>query len=331
MQTAITTTHQNLTVVDAMPAPRDNPAFVYIASRQSKTTKYGAERSLDAIARLMPQIPSDAKDAWKEFPWHMLRIQDVSALRSLLAEQYAPTSANKHLAILRGVLKESWRLGYIDMETLYRMTDGPLKNVKGKRVKKGRALDKGEIEALTEICTRDQSPAGVRDAAIIGIMTHTSGCRRAEIVSMSLDDWNPKTGKLLVKGKGNKERWAFPQNGVLGALKDWLKVRGDEPGSLFCPVDKGGRITIRQMSTQAIYSMLKKRAEESRLDDFSPHDLRRTFVVNMLRAGTDDILVSKLVGHESVDTTKGYDVRPEDDQREAVSALHFPWKRRYAD
>ena len=109
-------------------------------------------------------------------------------------------------------------------------------------------------------------------------------------------------------------------------MADWLTVRGDDPGALFVAVNKSGRITsFKHMTPKTIYSMLAKRGSEAGVKSFSPHDMRRTFVSDLLDAGADITTVSKMAGHANVTTTARYDRRPEEAKRKAASLLHVPY------
>jgi integrase len=166
----------------------------------------------------------------------------------------------------------------------------------------------------------------VRDAAIVAV-AYTCGLRRAELVALDLSDFDENVGALKVKGKRNKERTAYAVNGAGAALGDWLKIRGDEPGPLFHPINKGGVIQHQRMTTQAIYGLLQKRASQAGVKDLSPHDLRRSFAGDLLDAGADLSIVQKLMGHASPTTTARYDRRPERAKRQAAERLHIPYHR----
>src|SRR5262249_35358907 len=119
-------------------------------------------------------------------------------------------------------------------------------------------------------------------------------------------DYMPATGELRVRGKGNKERLVYLSGGGIEAVKDWLLRRGPEPGPMLTPVRKSGKVVVRRLTDQAIYNALLKRAPEANVRAFSPHDLRRTFVSELLDAGADISAVQKLAGHASVTTTARY-------------------------
>ena len=163
---------------------------------------------------------------------------------------------------------------------------------------------------------------------MLGLL-YAAGLRRAELVALDLADYNGDTGELKVRGKGNRERLLFVNNGAADALADWLHVRGDEPGPLFLPVNKGGVIQQgRRLVEQSVYDMVRRRAAQADVEPPSPHDLRRTFVSDLLDRGADISTVQQLAGHANVQTTARYDRRGDEAKRKAVGLLHYPHRRR---
>jgi integrase/recombinase XerD len=302
------------------PRPRDqNPAAVYLAGLQPTGQRTQAQ-ALKTIARLL-----GAPDAFS-LAWSALRFQHTAAIRSKLAETYKPATANKMLTALRQVLKAAWRLGQMTAEEYQRAAD--LDPVTGETLPAGRELTAGEIVALMQACQNDPSPAGARDAAIIGLM-YAAGLRRQEVVSLALSSYDSESGKLVLTGKRSKQRAVYLLNGAADAMADWLEIRGSAGSALFVAVNKGGEMdTTKPLSDQAIYNLLGKRAAEAGVKDFSPHDLRRTFISDLLDKGADIATVAKMAGHANVQTTARYDRRPEEAKRKAASLLHVPYSRR---
>jgi site-specific recombinase XerD len=301
--------------------PDRHPAHVYIA-RLGAGSKRTMTEALNTIARLL----SSGRANIESFPWAALRYQHTAAIRAALMEKYKPSTANKMLAALRGVLKECWRLGYMTAEDYHRAADIP--TIKAQTLPRGRALASGEIAALMNVCGRDTSPAGSRDSAVIAVL-YGAGLRRSEIVGLDFGNYNTETGELIIRGaKGRKDRLVYAKNGSADALKDWLAVRGSDPGSLFANINKGGRITIHRMTDQAVLHILRKRGAEAGVASFSPHDLRRSFISDLLDAGADISTAQQLAGHANVTTTARYDRRGEAAKRKAAELLHVPYLRR---
>ena len=212
----------------------------------------------------------------------------------------------------------------IPSEEYYRAVD--IEGVSNVTLPAGRELSAGEISALFQNCEDDpNSIIGARDSAMIAI-AYGCGARRAEIMCMNVEDYNPKNNELsILHGKRNKPRIAHVVSGGDKLLQRWISIRGNELGPLFCPVTKTGRIIIRPMTSQAFYVMLQRRATKASINNFSPHDLRRSFVSNLLAAGADIATVAKMAGHSSIQTTVRYDRCPEESKRKAANLLHIPY------
>ena len=298
-----------------------NPAAVYLAS-QAPTGRRSQQQALNTIAGMLSGGTADCFN----LEWAGLRYQHTAAIRARLSELYSSATANKMLVALRRVLKECWRLGLMTAEDYQRAAD--LQAVTGETIPAGRSVTTGEMLALMNDCMNDPSPAGARDAAIITLM-YSTGLRRDELVSLDISNLDPESGRLVITGKRKKQRTAYLLKGAYDAMSDWLVVRGMDSGPIFVAITKGGRLQLgREMTSQAIYNMLSKRAKAAGVKEFSPHDLRRTFVSDLLDAGADIATVAKMAGHSNIQTTARYDRRPEQAKQKAAELLQVPYRRR---
>ena len=297
--------------------PSANPVAVYLASLGS-----GSRRAMKQALRVITEMLTGTETDPALLPWWNVGYQHTQAIRSRLMERYSPASTNKMLAALRGVLRESWRLGFMDAETFHRAID--IKTVAGTSIPAGRSVGSGEIGALVTECYHDVSPAGIRDAAILALL-YAAGLRRSEVVALDLAEWDFETGGLkILASKGNKARTVYLGNGAKAAMTGWINVRGEAPGPLLYRVRKGGKIIPLRLTDQAIWVILEKRFRAAKVKPFTPHDLRRTFAGEMLDAGVDLVTVQKLMGHASPVTTSRYDRRDEKTKMEAATKIHFP-------
>jgi site-specific recombinase XerD len=227
------------------------------------------------------------------------------------------------LAALRRVLKECWRLGLLDRDAYARAADIPI--ISAHTLPKGRALSLAEIHALLVACADDPTPAGARDAALIATLV-AAGLRRSEAVALDLASYTPADGALMVRqGKGRKDRIVYVLGGAGRTLADWLSLRGDTPGALFYATTRGGHLVARRLTDQAIALLLSRRAQQARVAAFTPHDLRRTMISQLLDAGADLASVQQLAGHSDPATTARYDRRGERAKMSAAARLDLPY------
>lgn len=294
-----------------------NPAVVYLA-RLAVGSRRSMKGALETIATML-----SSSSTWETLPWASLRYQHTQAVRAKLDERFAASTTNRHLAALRGVLREAWRLELVEGDAFHRAVD--IKSVRVDALPAGREISPGELRALFSACGDDKSAAGARDAALLAVL-YGGGLRREEAVTLNVSDYLVDQGTLKVRhGKGRKQRIVHLARGARAAVDAWLAVRGAVDGPLLVPVNKGGKITPRRMTAQVARTALLKRAVEAKVTAFSPHDLRRTFVSHLLDAGADLSIVQRLAGHASVTTTARYDRRGEVAKAKAAEMLNVPF------
>lgn len=307
----------------AVALPADlHPALVYLASLAP-----GSRRTMHHALTVAAHTLTAGRCDLETMPWHSLRFQHLAALRSWLMENYDAATGNKTLSAVRGVLRNAWQLHQLDTDAYMRAVQ--VKAITGEKpdAAAGRALTAGELAAMLRVCADDPTPAGPRDAVIVGLGA-VAGLRRESIAKLRLADVDMEAATLLVATKRNKTLLLPIESGLAAAIADWLAVRGSWPGPLLAAVDKAGQVQQMGISGAAVYRALQKRGAQAGVKPFTPHDLRRTFAGDLLDAGADIATVQRLMGHANANTTAGYDRRGERAKRDAVGRLHMAWTRR---
>lgn len=273
--------------------------------------------SLNKVAKLLTNGEAD----YLTFNWAALRYKHTAAVKSALIKSYGANTTNRILCALRRVLKEALRLELISPTDYARAVD--IENVKVSKELRGRALSQYEIDKLFEVCFKDRTPAGFRDAAILSILCG-AGLRRAETTNLDLKDFN-SSGELKIRnGKGRIDRTVYLNDGACKLVADWIEIRTSFPGALLTQISRSGRVIKKQLTPQSVLFILQKRGQEAGLEHFSPHDMRRTYVSELLDAGVDLPTVQSLAGHSNPGITARYDRRGDDRKRRAAATLHVP-------
>lgn len=308
---------RSLAVTEGRPLSQ-NPAAVYLASL-SEGSRPTMKHSLNTIAR---KLTGGRVDCFT-LDWGKLRYQHTVAVRSWLMDRYQPATVNKMLSALRRALYFAWKLGQIG-ESDYRHARD-VASLRYETIPAGRAISTDELALLLLVCKQDDSPTGQRDAAIIATMYQT-GIRRSSVPKITMGDYTPDNGEMVVHAKGHKTLTVYLTGGAQHAVADWIALRGDEPGPLFCRVYKGGKIKPSSgLSAQAVYDILRRRSGQTGINPVTPHDLRRSFVTGLLEMGVDLATVQHMAGHASPSTTERYDRRGEEIRRKAAAKLTIPY------
>jgi len=159
-----------------------------------------------------------------------------------------------------------------------------------------------------------------RDQAIIVFMLHTRLCAR-EVCTLTRAQirLGKRSGSVIVHGKRNKYR-EVPLNATVHiALEAYdpllTKPHAQDATRLFRSEKRHARLTERGLGY-----LVKEYAEQAKLRDVSPHDLRHRFGYRM--AGTVPLhRLAQLMGHDSLDTTMLYVQGTKDDLQQAVETI----------
>ncbi len=103
------------------------------------------------------------------------------------------------------------------------------------------------------------------------------------------------------RGKGNKQRQLYLTDGAIAALSDWLVVRGDAPGRLFLPINKGGRIAGSGIAPADLERVFERfyRADASRTRASGGFGLGLAIARDLVEAMGGTITVESIVGEGS--------------------------------
>ncbi len=256
----------------------------------------------------------------EQMPWSLIEYQHLALIKSSLKQEgKSANTINLALSAVRGVMKACFHLKLIAAEQMLSLNN--MGAVRSQRLPSGRSLTKAELAKLYRRCSQDKTAIGKRDYAVITLLLAT-GIRRSEAIAITIDDYNAKTGVLNIQsGKGDKQRTAYLNTESRAVIRQWLGVRGSHSGNLFNPVTKTGTILNKGLSSQAIYDIIQQRSEQAGIAPVRPHDLRRTFVTQLLDAGVDLNTTRQLAGHNDIQTTARYDCRNQKSQKKAVQQL----------
>ncbi len=139
---------------------------------------------------------------------------------------------------------------------------------------------------------------GIRNRAIMALLLDT-GCRRNEISQMNIGDVHLQSNTIMImRGKGGKIRAVKFTEYTHEILSEWLAVR--EPvDALFYDPD-----TLERLLPNGIGQMLKRIARRVGVDGrISAHRWRDLFATQYILNGGDLVTLSKLMGHNSINTT----------------------------
>jgi integrase/recombinase XerD len=170
-------------------------------------------------------------------------------------------------------------------------------------------LEETEMQALLD-AVELRSRRGARDNALL-LLLYNTGARVSEIVHLNVADLRfYGTAHVTLLGKGNKCRNCPLWPETVGALKGYLGERmPKDPAVPQLFLNANGapltRFGIRHIIGRYIEAARTKCASIA-AKAITPHTVRHTTAMHLLRSGNDVTMVSYWLGHASINTTHIY-------------------------
>ena len=166
------------------------------------------------------------------------------------------------------------------------------------------------------IGTQDDETAAwpTRDAVIFELL-YGCGIRNAELTGLNLADIHWANEAILVRGKGQKQRYVPLGDAAAQAIRIYLAERqarltaaqrnpNTQPDALLLNLHLRG---TGRLSTRSVARIVKRIAIQRGLSsDVHPHTLRHAFGTHLLEEGADLRSIQELLGHERLSTTQRY-------------------------
>lgn len=140
-----------------------------------------------------------------------------------------------------------------------------------------------------------------RDRAMCTLMLRC-GLRIGEVAALKMSDLylGDMPSRMIIRGKGSRERTVYLSPEAERMLNTWLEKRPKVPcDQVFISYQN------RKISTTSISNRIKYLREQSGVS-LTAHRLRHTFADNLLSAGMPITSIQKLMGHRFVETTQTY-------------------------
>eukprot|EP01047_Picozoa_sp_COSAG01_P000210 COSAG01_NODE_3_length_63519_cov_1591.007663_28_plen_301_part_00 len=137
-------------------------------------------------------------------------------------------------------------------------------------------------------------------------LLYSSGLRVSELCNIKINDINWSKQEILIKGKGNKERWIFYGNTAKRWLQQYLessRCKWQKEHSVHLYLNPYGS----PLSVRTIQRIIKQNSRAQELGDhITPHTLRHCFATDLYEGGADLSTVQELLGHSNLSSTQLY-------------------------
>ena len=264
---------------------------------------------------------------------------DIRVYLGVLYERgLGKASAARALAAIRSWFKWLARAGHVDQNVASLVATPRLP----KHLPRVPSIE--QMARVVDSVSADAASWPARDAAILELL-YGCGIRNAELTGLNLADIRWANEAILVKGKGQKQRYVPLGDAAAAALRTYMAERsarlaasgtamGTAPGGaksqtahgansgmakhIATPGTKALFVNLQlrgldkpggdaRLTTRSVGRIVKRVAVMRGLSaDVHPHTLRHAFGTHLLEEGADLRAIQELLGHERLSTTQRY-------------------------
>jgi integrase/recombinase XerC len=246
-----------------------------------------------------------------QIPYSIIR----SWVVSLVEVGKTNRTVNRKISVLRSYYNFLLRLEIIKVSPLRKHV--PLKQSKKVHI----PFSEKEMEQLFEENHFEDSYKGILQKTIIEIL-YSTGIRRAELISLKMNDLSFDSKTIRVVGKRNKERIIPMMNSLEISLKNYIGATKlnimYEPKSFLLQSEKGKILpeNFVYKTVNDYISLVSTKVKRS------PHMLRHSFATHLLNKGANLNAVKDLLGHASLAATQVYTHTSIDKMKQVYAKAH---------
>lgn len=144
-----------------------------------------------------------------------------------------------------------------------------------------------------------------RDQLIVYFMLFC-GLRTCEVLNLEIDDIDFIGSKIIIKGKGRKERAIPLCAAVIKSLNHYLNYERPKVTHTKVITVLKGKLSGNPLTREGLRAIFRYWRRSTKLANAHPHMFRHTFCSNLIAQGVSLPVVQKLMGHSDIETTMMY-------------------------
>ncbi|MGB7292419.1 MAG: site-specific integrase [Thermodesulfobacteriota bacterium] len=224
------------------------------------------------------------------------QIEKYKSLRK--QEGVKPSTINRELNVLRSMFNRAIGWG--------ESSNNPISDVK-----KVKPLNAEEYERKSKYIPHDALDKITDNAPIMLkafiLVARNTGMRVSELIKLKWTDIDLETGHMIIRDAKNYNQRTVPMNSTAHEV--------------ICGLNKDKERVFNYCSKDSVGKAWRRVLDKVELEDYRPHDLRHSFITDLVTKGVDIITVMEITGHKDIRMLKHYTHPSQEHKKNAVKML----------